>query len=199
MSCGQAAELEKCRRCSEGLPLSTLATRHHRGEEDCEACCSWLPPPGSFLLQRCRAAPSARLPHSLGLRWVCVHTSTLLLWKLSHVTTKWPTVRTCVLLSFRLFVPTRCLLVILRHLLHAFIYSLSPSDDTQRYHCGYCGCDITLRLKCAVCPDLDLCLQVCACVCGVCTDYLCNRACHTLLDPVFRRVKSLPPNTVHSI
>jgi transcriptional adapter 2-beta len=32
-------------------------------------------------------------------------------------------------------------------------------DDTQRYHCSYCGCDITLRLKCAVCPDFDLCLQ----------------------------------------
>lgn len=33
-------------------------------------------------------------------------------------------------------------------------------DDAQRYLCTYCGCDITLRLKCAVCPDFDLCLQV---------------------------------------
>lgn len=33
-------------------------------------------------------------------------------------------------------------------------------DDAQRYHCDYCGCDITLRLKCYVCPDFDLCLEV---------------------------------------
>jgi hypothetical protein len=32
-------------------------------------------------------------------------------------------------------------------------------DDAQRYHCSYCGCDITLRLKCNVCHDFDLCLQ----------------------------------------
>ncbi|XP_064403762.1 transcriptional adapter 2-beta-like [Halichondria panicea] len=32
-------------------------------------------------------------------------------------------------------------------------------DDAQRYHCDYCGCDITLRLKCYVCPDFDLCLE----------------------------------------
>ena len=34
-------------------------------------------------------------------------------------------------------------------------------DDAQRYHCGYCGCDITLRLKCTICSDFDLCLHVC--------------------------------------
>ena len=34
------------------------------------------------------------------------------------------------------------------------------SDDAQRYHCSYCGCDITLRLKCASCLDFDLCLEV---------------------------------------
>ncbi|XP_019853085.1 PREDICTED: transcriptional adapter 2-beta-like [Amphimedon queenslandica] len=32
-------------------------------------------------------------------------------------------------------------------------------DDSQRYHCSYCGCDITLRLKCNGCPDFDLCLE----------------------------------------
>ena len=37
--------------------------------------------------------------------------------------------------------------------------SMAP-DDAQRYHCCYCGCDITLRLKCAICSDFDLCLQV---------------------------------------
>ena len=34
------------------------------------------------------------------------------------------------------------------------------TDDAQRYHCSYCGCDITLRLKCAICLDFDLCLEV---------------------------------------
>ena len=41
---------------------------------------------------------------------------------------------------------------------------LYSTDDTQRYQCGYCGCDITLRLKCAECSDLDLCLHVSATV-----------------------------------
>ena len=38
-------------------------------------------------------------------------------------------------------------------------HTTCPVDDT-RYHCTYCGCDITLRLKCAVCPEFDLCLEV---------------------------------------
>lgn len=39
-------------------------------------------------------------------------------------------------------------------------YSLFSLDDSQRYHCSYCGCDITLRLKCNGCTDFDLCLEV---------------------------------------
>ncbi|KAL5463554.1 hypothetical protein EMCRGX_G032459 [Ephydatia muelleri] len=33
------------------------------------------------------------------------------------------------------------------------------TEDAQRYQCSYCGCDITLRLKCASCNDFDLCLH----------------------------------------
>ena len=48
-------------------------------------------------------------------------------------------------------------------LLYYFVFILRLyfySDDAQRYHCSYCGCDITLRLKCAICLDFDLCLEV---------------------------------------
>ena len=49
--------------------------------------------------------------------------------------------------------------------LYCFTFSLICdfcfyTDDAQRYHCSYCGCDITLRLKCAICLDFDLCLEV---------------------------------------
>ena len=33
-------------------------------------------------------------------------------------------------------------------------------DDAQRYRCANCHCDITMRLKCAQCSDIDLCLEV---------------------------------------
>lgn len=35
----------------------------------------------------------------------------------------------------------------------------SGEDDAQRYHCTNCHCDITMRLKCAQCTDIDLCLE----------------------------------------
>lgn len=34
-------------------------------------------------------------------------------------------------------------------------------SDAVRYHCNYCGKDISnvIRIKCAVCQDFDLCIQ----------------------------------------
>ncbi|XP_065919094.1 transcriptional adapter 2-beta-like [Dysidea avara] len=40
-----------------------------------------------------------------------------------------------------------------------FTMADSGEDDAQRYHCGNCHCDITMRLKCAQCADVDLCLE----------------------------------------
>ena len=52
-------------------------------------------------------------------------------------------------------------LIILLLLYYYYVIIMLLLDDAQRYHCGYCGCDITLRLKCTICSDFDLCLHVC--------------------------------------
>jgi Zinc finger, ZZ type len=44
---------------------------------------------------------------------------------------------------------------------HCTAVSVAPRGRRALYHCNYCQADIsnTVRIKCAVCPDFDLCLE----------------------------------------
>uniref|UniRef100_A0A2P2M3N8 Transcriptional adapter ADA2b isoform X2 n=1 Tax=Rhizophora mucronata TaxID=61149 RepID=A0A2P2M3N8_RHIMU len=66
--------------------------------------------------------------------------------------------------------------------------SLAAGQGTSegKYHCNYCNKDITgkIRIKCAICPDFDLCIE-CFSVGAEVTPHKCNHPYRVMVSDFF--------------